>query len=103
MFSGETPGPASCAVSENGPVQAHLGSQQPRGGAACGEMCAMLAWSFGYSYRRVGVQFVGNGHWGLGAGRAGIGDRTPVKAGACDSVSEGPRAARRIRDIIDIP
>ena len=100
MFSGETPGPASCAVSENGPVQAHLGSQQPRGGAACGEMCAMLAWSFGYSYRRVGVQFVGNGNCGLGAG---IGDRTPVKAGACDSVSEGPRAARRIRDIIDIP
>ena len=59
-----------------------------------------VAWSFGYSYRRVGVQFVGNGNCGLGAG---IGDRTPVKAGACDSVSEGPRAARRIRDIIDIP
>ena len=45
------------------------------------------------------MQFVGNGHWGLGAGRAGIGDRTPVKAGACDSVSDGP--ARRISLRID--
>lgn len=47
------------------------------------------------------MQFVGNGHWGLGAGRAGIGDLTPVNAGACDSVSEGPRGrARRISSSI---